>query len=47
MRAHILSDIHDDYSSASGAAYDIPIDLRADAILCAGDIAGRGYVDMS
>ncbi|GGE00599.1 phosphatase [Aureimonas endophytica] len=41
MRFHLLSDIHDDYSSASGASYDIPAGLAADAILCVGDIAGR------
>lgn len=41
MRAHILSDIHNDYSSASGPTYDIPTDLACDAILIAGDISGR------
>ncbi|WP_062233539.1 metallophosphoesterase [Aureimonas sp. N4] len=41
MRFHPISDIHEDYSSGSGASYDIPTDLAADAILIAGDISGR------
>ncbi|GGD87973.1 phosphatase [Aureimonas endophytica] len=41
MRLHILSDIHDDYSAPSMGTYDVPADLEADAIIIAGDIAGR------
>ncbi|GGD28909.1 serine/threonine protein phosphatase [Aureimonas glaciei] len=41
MRIHILSDIHDDYSRGSSGTYEIPEDLAADAIVIAGDIAGR------
>ncbi len=40
-RFHIISDIHDDYSRASLGNYQIPKDLAADAIIIAGDIAGR------
>lgn len=41
MRIHILSDIHDDYSRTASGGYDIPEDIAADAIVIAGDIAGR------
>ncbi|WP_158871366.1 metallophosphoesterase [Antarcticirhabdus aurantiaca] len=43
MRIHIISDLHDDYSRASLGNYSIPRDIGrdADAILIAGDIAGR------
>lgn len=41
MRLHIISDIHDDYSRTRTTCYDIPDDLDADAIVIAGDIAGR------